>query len=29
LEVDWPSGRRQIETPTPAINRVLRIVEPR
>ena len=28
VEVDWPSGRRQVETP-PGVNRVLRIVEPR
>jgi hypothetical protein len=29
LEVDWPSGRRQVETSQPGVNRVLRIVEPR
>ena len=29
VEVDWPSGRRQVETPQPGVNRVLRIVESR
>src|SRR5262249_7954009 len=27
IEVDWPSGRMQVETGQPAINRTLRIVE--
>ena len=29
VEVDWPSGRRQVESTQPGVNRVLRIVEPR
>jgi enediyne biosynthesis protein E4 len=29
VEVDWPSGRKQVETEGLGINRVLRIVEPK